>query len=93
MLRHLQRLPFSLRKITPTLRAMWTDELTAAEMRHSVSNLVAPFVLADGLVQSKQPGAETLRDDYKATDSDQHSPFRCGPSGSCLRQSRCRSPM
>ena len=32
------------------LRRLWIDEVTRAETRHSLSNIVAPLVLTRGLV-------------------------------------------
>ena len=40
---------------TRTLRQLWTSELTRAESRHSVSNLVASIVLAAGLGGHEEP--------------------------------------
>ncbi|MGA7698875.1 MAG: hypothetical protein WCB27_04670 [Thermoguttaceae bacterium] len=52
----------TLLKCTATLlRQLWKSELTKAETRHSVSNLVAPFVLVDGLCEEGWLGASRLQ--------------------------------
>jgi len=50
----------TLKATAALLRQLWTSELTKAETRHSVSNLVAPFVLADGLCEEGWKGAPDL---------------------------------
>lgn len=49
-----------------SLRSMWINELTKPEKRHSVSNLVAPFVLSTGLSQLKWSGSPGLAKDLEA---------------------------
>ena len=50
------------------LQGIWSSELTKAETRHSVSNLIAPFVLADGLCEKRWTGATDLRANLAKSD-------------------------
>jgi hypothetical protein len=44
------------------LRRLWLDELTRAETRHDVANMLAPLLMAEELRDVEWPGAEALHD-------------------------------
>lgn len=51
-----------LKSVAELLRRLWTDEITRAETRHSLSNIVAPLVLARGLVARNWAGSQDVLD-------------------------------
>ena len=89
----------TLLKCTATLlRQLWKSELTKAETRHSVSNLVAPFVLVDGLCEEGWLGASRLQQKLAESRSARHLECCCANWAYCrksgsqkMRRHDCRS--